>query len=740
MIGKKLLHYEITEKLGQGGMGVVFKARDTRLKRDVAVKFLPRHIADGVDERRRFETEAGAAAALNHPNIAHVYAIEEVEGELFIVMELVAGRQLQQVIADDNLDLSRSVNLAAQIARGLKAAHDKGIIHRDVKSANIMVTGDDQVKIMDFGLAKIHGETRVTKSGMTVGTPDYMSPEQVRGEDVDHRTDIWSFGVVLYEMLTGSRPFQGDYEQAVMYAILNTDPAPPSSRVSGLPRAAGDLVTKALARDRDHRIASMDQIMTALDSLRTTLVSPATAGAEAPPLPSVAVLPFVNIGNDAENEFFADGITEDVIAHLAKIKTLRVTSRTSAMAFKRRERTLREIGSTLGVTAIVDGSVRRARNRVRIVAQLVDPKTDENLWAETYDRDLDDIFAIQTDVALHIVTALRAELTPAERERIAVRPTRDLAAYELYLQGRHHLTAWTNDGISRAISFFERAVVRDPDFALAHAGMAHAYSQLVTEGIRGVRPEDAYRRAQTAVERALSLDDGLTDAHGILGQLKLIRDLDWTGAEAEFRIAIRLSPGNADAHDHLGWLCSSMRRFNEALELFQKAHELDPLAHRSDYANELLRAGRVKEGLVEAERVVAAHPEYGRAYGVFAWACILNGRTTEGIAALKRAVEMTPGTMALVGQLGSAYAQAGEHEKARAILSDLLALSGKEYVAEVHIAYVYAGLGEHDAAMDCLEQALEHRSASIYGINGSYLFASMRAHPRFQALLRKMNL
>ncbi|RPH64752.1 MAG: hypothetical protein EHM89_00950, partial [Acidobacteria bacterium] len=651
------------------------------------------------------------------------------------------GRQLREVIAEGDLGLSRSIHIAAQIARGLKTAHDKGIIHRDVKSANIMVTSDDHVKIMDFGLAKVLGETRVTKSGVTVGTPDYMSPEQVRGEDIDHRTDIWSFGVVMYEMLTGSRPFRADYEQAVMYAILNTEPTSPSSRVSGLPRAAGDLVMKALARDRDDRFSSMDQIMTVLDSLRITPAPLATATeAEAVSVPFVAVLPFVNIGNDAENEFFADGITEDVIAHLAKIKTLRVTSRNSAMAFKRRDRSLRDIGSTLGVTAIVDGSVRRARNRVRIVAQLIDPDTDESLWAETYDRDLDDIFAIQTDVALQIVTALRAELTHAERERIAAQPTRDLAAYELYLQGRHRLTTWTRDGISTAISFFERAVARDPDFALAHAALAHAYSQLVTEGISGVRPEDAYRRAQTAVERALSLDDGLTDAHGILGQLKLIRDLDWAGAEAEFRTAIRLSPGNADAYDHLGWLCSSQRRFDEALDMFGKACELDPLAHRSDYANELLRAGRLKEALEEAQRVIAAHPDYGRAYGVFAWASILNGNVADGIAALERAVDMTPGTTAFIGQLGSAYARAGEHEKARAILSDLQALSEKEYVAEVHLAYVYAGLGEYDAAMDCLEQAFEHRSASIYGINGSYVFAPMREHPRFQALLRKMNL
>jgi serine/threonine-protein kinase len=410
------------------------------------------------------------------------------------------------------------------------------------------------------------------------------------------------------------------------------------------------------------------------------------------------------------------------------------------MAFKKREQNLREIGAALGVEAIVEGSVRRAGRRVRIVAQLIDPHTDEHLWSETYNRDMDDIFEIQSDVALQIVTSLRAELSMADRSRIGEWPTTDLAAYELYLQGRHSMSLWTSEGIQKGLSFFEKATARDPGFALAHASIAHAYSQQALEGFKGVDPAAAYAKAQSAVERALAIDNGLAEAHGILGQLKLVRDLDWRGAEAEFRTALRLSPGSADAYDHLGWLCSSQRRFEESLELFRIARDLDPLMHKTDYENELLRAGRYQEALVESERTLAAYPDYGRSYGVYGWACIFNGEPAKGIATIERGVLLTPDSLTFLGQLGAAYGRAGEPAKARALLERLQAMSTEGYVPEITFAYIYANLGEADPAIDYLERAFEKRSANIYAINGSYIFAPLREHPRFQALLRKMNL
>ncbi len=602
------------------------------------------------------------------------------------------------------------------------------------------MTPGGRIKVLDFGLAKKSdagpvGSEDETSSGalslqgVVMGTVPYMSPEQARGHDVDERTDVWAFGCILFEMLTGRRAFDGETSSDTLAAILRGEPD-----FSLLPSATPPRVVSLLRRTFEKDVRRR---LRGLSEARADL---AAAPAGPAPVPSVAVLPFVNMSADPENEFFADGITEDVIAHLAKIRTLRVTSRTSVMAFKKHQQSLREVGAALGVGMLVEGSVRRSKNRVRIVAQLVDPRTDQHLWAETYDRDLDDIFAIQTDVALHIAAALRAELTLDERERIGLRPTRDLDAYQLYLQGRHHFQEFTKAGSARALAFFEQAVARDPLFALAYAGIAQTNVEGVIGGISGVVPVEAFARAQQAVDRALALDDGLAEAHGIRGLILFTRDFDWKGAEAEFRLALKLSPGSADSSLQLGWLCSAQGRFDESLALMRRARELDPLAIRSDFANELMRAGRTEEALAEAQRALALDPSYPRLHTVFGWACLTLGRTAEGLAALERAVELLPESTLFRAQLGQALGMAGHEERARAILAELEALARTQYVAAYYLAHVHTGLGERDAAIDYLERALEERSGAIYGIKGSYLFASLRDHPRFRALLRRMNL
>jgi serine/threonine protein kinase/tetratricopeptide (TPR) repeat protein len=743
-------------------MGEVYRAKDTRLARDVAVKVLPEEFFEGEERRQRFEREAKVLASLSHPNIAAVYSFEEVSGRHLLVMELIKGVTLRAQLADGALPMKKLLRIAAQVADGLAKAHGAGIVHRDLKPENVMVTNDGFAKILDFGLAKVSktetgpsGETAVptlskmTEPGTVMGTVAYMSPEQALGRAVDFRSDQFSFGSVLYEMVTGKQPFARASNPETMTAVIREEPEPVERVAQEASVALRWIVERCLAKDPDERYASTRDLARDLARLRdgaaendglalrggVPTVDPAAVG-----LPSVAVLPFVNMSADPENEFFADGITEDVIAHLARIRTLRVTSRTSVMAFKRRDRSLREIGAALGVGVLVEGSVRRSSNRVRIVAQLIDPRTDEHLWSESYDRDLDDIFAIQTDVALQIAAALRAELTLEERARIELRPTRDLEAYQLYLQGRHDLVKFTKAGITQSLAFFEQAVARDPRFALAYAAMAHAHTQFGIEGISGVMPAEAFARAQTAVESALALDDGLAEAHGIVGLLRFTRDFDWKGAEAEFRLALRLSPGSADIYDHLGWLCSAQGRFDESLALVRRARELDPVAHRSDVANELMRAGRTREALAEAERAVALDPSFSRSHAVLGWACLALGRTTEGLAALERALELAPGSTLFLAQLGQACGMTGDVARARAILAELEALAGTQYVASYHLAHVHAGLGEQDAAIDCLERALEQRSGGIYGIKGSYLFAGLRDHPRFQALLRRMNL
>ena len=774
--GFKVGRYEIVCRLASGGMGEVYRAIDPRLGREVAIKVLPSGLSSDPDRVTRFEREARSASALNHPNIVTVHDVGEAEGGLYIAMELVEGQTLRQVLAGPPLPAKKLLAIAAQVAEGLAKAHAAGIVHRDLKPENVMVTSDGLAKIVDFGLAKLltaerpdeSATTGMTMAGVAIGTFAYMSPEQALGKPLDFRSDQFSFGSLLYEMLTGTSPFLRASGPETMAAVIREEPDPLERQAPRFPVPLRWVVERCLEKDPDGRYESTrdlardvarirEGLTEAIDgaalhatgasvaSARPAAVSPRAAAATAADsgsagFPSVAVLPFVSISADPENEFFADGITEDVIAHLAKIRTLRVTSRTSVMAFKRRGESLRRIGEVLGVGMLLDGSVRRAANRVRIVAELVDSRTDEPVWAWTYDRDLDDVFAIQSDVALQIAAALRAELTVDERERIAARPTRDLAAYQLYLQGRHHLLQFTKEGVLGSLAFFEQAVAHDPAFALAHAGMAHAQAQIGIEGLSGIAPGECFARAQRLVDRALALDDSLAEAHGIVGLLRFVRDFDWAGAEAEFRLALRLSPGSADLYDHLGWLCSSQRRFDEALVLVRRARDLDPLAHRSDVANELMRAGRIAEALEEAERAIAVDPTYSRSHAIFGWACLALGRAKEGLAALTRSLELSPGSTLFLAQLGQAYGMTGDAARAREILSQLQALAATQYVASYHLAHVHAGLGDRDAALDCLERAFEERAGAVYGIKGSYLFTSLHDHPRFKALLRKINL
>ena len=756
--GSRLGPYEIVMAIGAGGMGEVYRATDTRLGRPVALKVLPEEFFESEEKKGRFEREARMLASLNHPGIATLYSFEEISGRNVLSMELVEGEGLDQRLASGRLSVKELLSLSRQIAEALAAAHDKGIVHRDLKPSNILVMREGRVKILDFGLAK-QGDapgpsaaedptlSKMTEPGIVMGTAPYMSPEQALGRPVDFRSDQFSFGAVLYEMATGGRAFARASAPETMTAVIREEPEPIGSRAPETPFPLRWIVERCLAKDPDGRYGSTRDMARDLERLgggaavsgesSVRASDPAVAGG--PALPSVAVLPFVNMSADPENEFFADGITEDVIAHLAKIRTLRVTSRTSIMAFKAHRQSLREIGTALGVGMLVEGSVRRSKNRVRIVVQLVEPRTDAPLWTETYDRDLDDVFAIQTDVALQIAGALKAELTLEERARIGRRPTRDLEAYQLYLKGRNEFVKFTSEGLKESLALFEQAVARDPLFALAYAAIAQAHTESVNGGIDRVVPSEAFARAQQAVDHALALDDGLAEAHDVVGLLRFTRDYDWKGAENEFRLAIKLSPGSADVYQHLGWLCSAQGRFDESLALMKKAHELDPLATRSDYANELMRAGRTQEALAEAQRALALDPSYPRLHSLFGWACLTLGRTAEGLAALERAVELSNSAL-FRAQLGQALGVAGHEARARAILAELEALAKTQYVAAYYLAHVHTGLGERDAAVDCLERALEERSGAIYGIKGSYLFASLRDHPRFQALLKRMNL
>jgi TolB-like protein/Tfp pilus assembly protein PilF len=453
---------------------------------------------------------------------------------------------------------------------------------------------------------------------------------------------------------------------------------------------------------------------------------------------SVAVLPFLNLTAGPEDEYFADGITEDVIAQLSKIRALKVISRTSVMRFKERLASLKEIGAVLGATTLLDGTVRHVGDRVRIVAKLIDVETDKHLWAETYDRELTDIFSIQTDVALQIAAALKAELSPDEDTRVRKEPTSDIQAYKLFLKGRQWFIKYNTEGYGQAIEYFDRAIARDPTFARAWANLAMAYTELAESGVGP--PDVSHARAAEAAATALRLDPDLAAAHCTTAHIKMVHEFDWAGAEREFKRALELSPSDDDTYDLYGRLCAGLGRHDEAIALQRRAHELDPLAHRMDMVTALLRAGRYEQAAVEAQDAVELEPGYDRARATLGWAYFLSGKKVEGLAELEEAVALSPGNTMWLGQLGEAYAMAGNLAKAREILGELEERARVSFVSPYHIAYVHTGLGEFDRAMDWLERAVAERTGPAYSIKGSFLLTRLHGHPRFQALLRKMKL
>jgi len=575
--GTVISHYKIIKKIGSGGMGVVYKAQDTKLKRTVALKFLRPQALGSEEEKTRFVHEAQAAAALDHPNICTVYEIDEAEGHTFISMACIEGQSLKDRIASAPLKLDEVIDIAIQVASGLQEAHEKGIIHRDIKSANIMLTEKGQTKIMDFGLAKLAGGMQLTKTGTTMGTVAYMSPEQARGEEVDHQTDIWSLGVVLYEMVTGQMPFKGEHEQAVIYSILNSDPQPITGLRTGVPMELDRVIAKILGKSADERYPHINDILVDLRSLRKTLESEALKDQDATTKthPSIAVLPFTNLSVDKEQEYFCDGMAEEIISALTHVEGLHIVARTSAFAFKGEKLDVREIGKRLNVGTVLEGSVRKAGNRLRISAQLINVADGYHLWSEKYDRDMEDIFAIQDEISLAIVDKLKVKLLGEEKAALVKRYTDNLEAYSLYLKGRYHWSKRTPEGIKKAIQHFKQVIEKDPNYALAHAGLADCYSML--EQARVLPAKEAFPKAKAAVTKALEIDETLAEAHTSLAFVRWYYDWDWAGAEKEFLRAIELNPNYPTGHQWYAVYLAEMGRPAEAISEIKKAQELDPL-------------------------------------------------------------------------------------------------------------------------------------------------------------------
>jgi serine/threonine-protein kinase len=724
--------YVIERALGSGGMATVYLADDVKHRRKVAIKVLRAELASSIGPQR-FLREIEIAASLNHPHILPLYDSGAAGDVLYYVMPYVRGETLRQrLLREKQLSIDEALDITRQVAAALAFAHAQGVIHRDIKPENILLHEGEAI-VADFGIALVtmteHPTvSRLTETGTFIGTPEYMSPEQAQGQPgLDARSDVYSLACVMFEMLAGEAPHSGPTPMAVL-AKRFSGATPSLARLrSAVPVAVDRALTRALASKPADRFESVAAFASALSE------SAAPSG-----LPSVAVLPFVNLSSDPENEYFADGITEDVIAQLSRIRALKVISRTSVMPFKGRTESLREIGAALGATTILEGSVRRVGDRVRIVAQLIDVESDQHLWAETYDRQVTDIFAIQSDVALHIAGALQAELSRDERTRISKEPTTNVDAYQLYLHGRHCYLRYNEEGFRKSIEYYNRAIERDGGYAMAHVGLALAYAELGETG--GAEPEEAYGRARAAARRAIELDNQLSEAHCVLGYVRFVSDFDWAGAELEFKRALELSPGNTDANDLYGRLCAALGRYDEAIAFQKRANELDPIINRVDLATAYLRAGRYEDALDAATRAVDLDPHDPRCHATLGWAFAKMGDYGRGLTELQAAVALSPNDSTWLAQLGQATAMAGNMDAARELLRKLDDLSRRRFVSPYHFAYVHTGLGEHDRAMDYLEKAYEARSGAIYGVKGSFLFTSLHPHPRFRELMRKMNL
>jgi len=748
MIGKTISHYRILEKLGQGGMGVVYKAEDTKLKRTVALKFLPQDLTRNPDAKTRFIQEAQAASALDHPNVCNIHEIAETEDDqIFIAMACYDGETLKNKIERGAMAAGEAIPIAIQVAEGLAKAHGRGIIHRDIKPANIMVTDEGVAKILDFGLAKLAGQARLTKTASTVGTVAYMSPEQVEGGEVDCRSDIWSLGVVLYEMVTGKLPFRGDYESAMLYSIMNDRPKLMSSLRGGIPRELERVVEKTLSKRLEERYQSMTDLLSDLKALSVRESDRLGAQGPAPGeemearrrKKSIAVLPFRSLSESKEDEYFSDGTTEDIITQLSKIGELRVISRTSIMRYKHSEKSIPEISRELGVDTILEGSVRRAGGRVRIAAQLLDGKTDEHMWAETYDRDINDIFAIQSDVAEKIAQALKAKLSPAEKERIERKPTESTEAYNYYLKGRFYWNKRRADDLKTAIEYFNQAIEIDPEYALAYAGLASAY--VVLPDYAGLPPKEVMPKGKVAAAKALELDPTLGEAHAVLGAISE-NEWDWASAEIEYKRAIELNPSYPTAHQWYSQILIYFDRFDEALAEIKRALKLDPLSLilNSVLGNALYFGRRFEEAADQFRKTLELDSSFAHAHLYLGWVHVQLGQLEKAISEFEKARAIAGIGPYGLGGLGNAYGRAGKKSEAVKMLDELLRISTQGYSISYHIAVVYSGLGDKDKALEWLEKAYEERSTFVEEIGVDPVWDGLSPDPRFLALKRKMGL
>ena len=785
--GSRLGPYEILARLGEGGMGEVYRARDARLRRDVAIKVLSGRFSSDPGRLRRLQQEAQAAGGLNHPNILTIYDIGTHESISYIVSELLEGETLREQLARGAVAPQKAIDQALQIASGLDAAHSRGIVHRDLKPENIFVTRDGRVKILDFGLAKLtepfgaaEGPTNLptlqggTEPGVVLGTLGYMSPEQLRGQPTDSRSDIFSFGTILFEMLTGRHAFRCDTPADTITAILSKDP-PDMTPASGTIAPALDrIVRHCLEKNAERRFRSAHDLAFHLETISGGVAAAAPAGrtertrarpvwkrgalaaavvaavgaavaaavalwpAAGGSIDSIAVLPFANASQDPDMEYLGDGITESLINSLSQIPDLRVMSRNSVFHYKGREADARAVGRGLKVAAVLTGRVTQRGDSLAISAELVDARDNRHLWGGQYNRRASEILSVQEEIARQITDNLRLKLTGAERTRLAQRPTESTEAYQLYLKGRYF---WNQrgKGLLKAAEFFEQALAADPSYAQAHAGLADSYSLLAFYGF--LKPREAFPKAEAAAKKALELDPSLGEAHASLGYIRWNYDYDLPGAGGEFRRAIELSPSYAPAHYWYSAILANLGRWDEAIAEIERSLELDPM---SFFANVQwgwfwLRKGDFDRALVLLPKAIELNPGLAIGHLLYGQALICKSRFAEAIVELQEADRLSEGDAWTRGTLIYAYAASGQKDEATRLLEALRASAPSGgYVRSLSMALAYTALGDKDRAFEFLEKAYEERDPVLTLVKLDHLFDPLHDDPRWAPFITKI--
>ncbi len=761
-------------------MGMVYKAKDTQLGRFVAIKVLIPVSGESSDRRARFLQEARAASSLNHPNIITIHDIVGTDSGDCIVMEFVRGQTLGDMILAGKLPTVDALKYAIQIADALAAAHGIGIVHRDLKPANVMVTPEGLAKVLDFGLAKLAGGPESSSSGAIdlgdsdatvsitspgamgssprtmegaiIGTLSYMSPEQAQGGKVDARSDIFSYGSVFYELLTRQKAFHGKTGLETLTAILRDDPKPFPDGPDA-PEDLRDVILKCLRKDPDQRFQSLTDVKAALEQIyfasRSGILQ-AQSGMWKKPvskaLPSIAVLPFLNLSSDKENEYFSDGLAEEIINALTRIPNLRVTARTSAFVFRGAQEDVRKIGEALSVASVLEGSVRKSGNRVRISVQLIGVADGNNLWSERYDREMTDVFEIQDEISAAIVAKLKVQLAGEGGEVAAGVPTvkrytENLEAYDLYLRGRYELYKMTREGLDASKHLFEEAIRLDPRYAPAHDGLAYCW---YSEGFLGfVAPKEAMPKAKAAVRRAIELDESVADAHATLGVILALYDWDWPGAEREMMRSIELNGASPGARDvHAFYFLRPVGRIDEAVAEVQNALSLDPLSilFRVHLGFLYYVQRNFDHSIAQFRKVLDMNPQYYLAHAMMGPVYMQTCHFKEALECYEKARAADVNSKFVDSLEAMTQAAAGHRAKAREMLAAILQRATHEYISPVSIAYICTALGDHDAAFKHLDQAIHDRDPNILGLKSNPIFDALREDERYHALLKKMQL